>query len=631
MCGIFGYVTTDLKLANSLSLDAAVKGLGHRGPDDSGTFNSTHGDVVCGFAHTRLSILDLSSNGHQPMTTEDGRYTIIYNGEVYNHKEVRDELEKLGRRFRSNCDTEVILEAYARWGKDCLSRFRGMFAFAVWDNVEGKLFMARDRLGIKPLYYSATPQGLLFGSEIRSLLATNLIDRKLSLAGLNSYLAFGSVTGPDTILDAVLSLKPGCWAEYHDGDLHISSYWSIPAATDEDVNYDTAIEMLHTLLRDAVSMRLVADVPVGIFLSGGIDSSAIVALAREATQSQLHTFTVTFDEREYNEAPFAAEVARLFATDHHQVHLSADQVGMEINSVVKALDQPSADGVNTYFVAKAARAAGLKVALSGLGGDEVFAGYSNFRRFGKLLKLTHAASLLPSFLAQSLLSRDAFNGSPNRLHKLAALVGTRGQPDNVYAVLRGMFLPQQRRALLAAQTRGVDKKNGLSWPSNGAKGTSGGIDSVNIYSVFELSNYLCNTLLRDADVMSMVHGLEVRVPLIDHLVVEQVARIPGRLKLDHGRNKPLLLDAAPSLPASIVQRKKMGFALPMGGWLRGALRPWVEHLLLGEPVKNLGFLDSRSIEKLWQSFLRGEQYTNFSRVWCLVALVAWCEENGVQG
>lgn len=527
MCGVFGYITTNLGQADNLNLAAAGKMLSHRGPDDSGEFKSSYQDVWCCLAHTRLSILDLSHAGHQPMTTADGRYTIVYNGEVYNHKEVRSELEKLGRRFKSNCDTEVVLEAYAHWGKECLGRFRGMFAFAVWDSAQGKLFMARDRLGIKPLYYALTEEGFLFGSEIRALLATNLISRKISFPGLNSYLAFGSVADPDTIIEGVSALEPGCWAEYRDGAFACSLYWRIPTETDEEVNYNSAVEMLHASLRDAVSMRLVADVPVGVFLSGGIDSSAIVALAREATQGPLYTFTVTFDEGAYNEGPFASEVASLFGTEHHQVHLSTARMVSDIGCVIKALDQPSADGVNTFFVARVAREAGLKVALSGLGGDEIFAGYDNFRRFGRVLLLTRAARMLPQILTQALIAPGAFNGRTNQLHKLAALLETRGQPEAAYSVMRGMFMPRQQKRLLARHATGAGRAPQIQMAGPGrAKAVSGKIDPINHYSLLELSNYLSNTLLRDTDVMSMAHGLEVRVPLLDHRVVEQVLRIP---------------------------------------------------------------------------------------------------------
>ena len=631
MCGIFGYITTNPAAISPDCLETALHTLRHRGPDDNGIFTSTVAGVHCGLAHTRLSIIDLSPLGHQPMTTEDGRYTIAYNGEVYNFRDIRQDLESRGEVFKSNCDTEVVLKAYAHWGRACVQRFRGMFAFAIWDAQAGALFMARDRLGIKPLYYSITPERLAFASEVRTLLATGLAERKLSRAGLMSYFAFGSVTGNETILDGVSSLPPGSTLEYRQQTMTISRYWEIPFGANGIGSFSDAVAGLNPLLREAVSLRLIADVPVGVFLSGGIDSSVVVALAAEASNAPVHTFTVTFNEAAYDEARYAAEVANRFGCQHHQIHLPASRAISEIDDAVKALDQPSADGINTYFVSKAAKEAGLTVALSGLGGDEVFAGYDNFRSFNQCIKSARTARFASALPIKDLLSLMPFNGVSNRTRKLASLLTTKGDPGAAYAVLRGMFMPEQQRALIAPEFL-ADRHDGDTYlPGELAQMFARGqVDPVNLYSVLELTNYLRHTLLRDTDAMSMAHGLEVRVPLIDHRLVEQAARIPGSLKLKPGENKPLLTAAVPNLPSNVMARRKMGFTLPFDTWLRGPLKPWIDNLLAPESLKRLSFLNPTGVEQLWKSFLKGEHYTSYSRIWCIAALVGWCHENGVE-
>lgn len=571
------------------------------------------------------------------MTTEDGRYAIVYNGEVYNFLEVRAELESIGERFVSETDTEVVLKAYVRWGKDSVRRFRGMFAFGVWDARDETLFLVRDRLGIKPLYYTNSTQGFAFASEVRTLLATGFAPRRLSYAGLAGYLAFGSVSESANIIEGVHAVPPGCTLELRKGKASITAYWSLPMGgrAERNVREEAVLEELRPLLREAVGLRLVSDVPVGVFLSGGIDSSAITALASRALGKPLHTFTVTFDEAAYSEARYAAAVAERFGCIHQQVYLPADQVAGEMGNVIRALDQPSADGVNTYFVSSAAREAGLSVALSGLGGDELFGGYSSFRTFRTLRRMASALRLLPTFINERRLFAEAFNGTKTRTRKAIALAEAagRGGVRDSYGVLRAMFTLEQRRALLNNVTDSslLNDFGTIEPDALAAAITSGrGVDSVNAYSALELSNYMRHTLLRDADVMSMAHSLEVRVPLLDHKLVEYVMNLPGKLKLRRGTNKPLLTAAVPELGRQVTARRKMGFTFPFATWFRKPLRAWMEDLLLGDAAKRLSFLDAGNTEKLWKSFLKGEEYVSYSRVWCIAALVGWCRENGVE-
>ncbi len=630
MCGIFGFLTRRAEEATRIDLAAATRALAHRGPDDEGTFSGNAGGVYCGLAHTRLAIVDLSPGGHQPMRSADGRYVIVYNGEIYNHREVREELEEDGPPLRTSSDTEVIIEAYRKWGPAALGRLRGMFALAIWDTRLGHLFLARDRLGIKPLYFTTSSlSGIAFASEIRTLLATGMAAPKLSMAGVAGYLHWGSVPEPLTILDAVETLPPGCYLTYQDGVPTIVRYWKPSLAATTARTFDEAVEQVRPLLREAVSLRLVADVPVGIFLSGGIDSSAITALAASTSSQPLHTFNVAFEESAMNEGQYAALVASRFGCIHHEVLLKQDRLRDELDDALAALDQPSADGTNTFFVAKAVRESGISVVLSGLGGDEVFAGYQNFRKFGKALRVS---GLLPSSTAGFLESLATLPLIPptNRTEKLAALLTGRGDTFGTYAALRCMFTPSQVRRLLTSSP--VTSPSG---GSSAAQGLDAALeaeriaDPINLYSALELTNYVRDTLLRDADVMSMAHALEVRVPLLDHRLVEHVLTIPGHLKLADHVNKPLLVASSPTLPDKIVNRAKMGFTLPWESWLRGSLRPRMEHLLGSTSIERLGVLKSGEVDALWRSFVSGDKRVTFSRVWCVAALAAWCERNGV--
>jgi asparagine synthase (glutamine-hydrolysing) len=630
VCGIYGYVGPDADLASHETLDKAIQALRHRGPDDAGEFRHVSDSVVCGFAHTRLAIIDLTPGGHQPRSTDDGRYTIVYNGEVYNHVSIRRELEALGIGFRSTCDTEVVLAAYVRWGAACLSRFRGMFTFAIWDARERSLFVARDRLGIKPLYYVERNGSVAFASEVRALLAVGAAPRQLARLGVGSYFAFGAVSGPGTIIEGVRSLPPGCTIQVSRGRVAERRYWELPLERAPQASFTEEVREIRPILMEAVQLCLIADVPVGVFLSGGIDSSALVALAASRGAAPIHTFTVTFDEEQFSEAAYAAEVARHFGCTHQQVHLPAERAAGEIDEAVGGLDQPSADGVNTYFVSKAAREAGLAVALSGLGGDELFAGYSYFRAFARALPISRTVARLPGVLRAGLGSISRASGAPTRVRKLAALLLAAGRPDAAYATLRAMFTADQRQRMFSDELAADGAFDRITVPDALAERLAAGeIDPICAYSALELSNYLRNTLLRDSDAMSMAHSLEVRVPFLDHVLVEKMLRIRGQFKLSPSQNKPLLTAVVPDLPHQVMRRPKMGFTLPFDVWFRGPLRPWIEAMLFDGAVRKLGFLRAEAVEALWRSFLSGEQHVSHSRIWCIAALASWCQTNQV--
>lgn len=611
-------------LAQPVDLGVALAALKHRGPDASGTYRGRTGEWECQLAHTRLAIIDLSPLGEQPMASSDGRYHIAYNGEVYNFASIRKKLEAKGVTFRSHSDTEVILAGYALWGPQVLSEMRGMFALAIWDTVLGTMFLARDRLGIKPLYICRRGRDFLaFASELRALMRTGCSARRLSPQGVLSYLTWGSVAGPGTILDDVELLPPGCYAVAHDGEFEVQRYWSLRPQPIRELSFDEAVERVRPVLAEAVKLRLIADVPVGVFLSGGIDSSVIASLAK-ASHGKVSTFSVVFESQALNEGGWAQKSAEALGTEHRQLLLSEERAMRDLSMAAAALDQPSADGVNTYFVSEAVRREGIPVALSGLGGDELFGGYAYFRQFPNALRLSGVARRVPNVLRR-LANRRAVTHA-QRAKALQLLTGRRGV-RGAYLALRCLFTEAQVEGLVSPEVAARASAPYVDVPPGVEEAFGAGtIDEVGVFSALDLSNYLKNTLLRDADAMSMAHALEVRVPLIDHVLVETVLPLTAAVKLRPGVNKPLLVSAAPRLPIAITARPKMGFVLPYDDWFRGKLRPMVEGLLL-ESIRETRCLDAAGVRALWESFLA--RRVNAARVWCVAALVAWCIQNEV--
>lgn len=610
MCGIFGIVG-DRRETERVELEPILAALRHRGPDGNGTWRSA-GEPAAALAQTRLAVIDLSASASQPMSTEDGRWTIVYNGEVFNHPEIRTRLEDEGIAFRSDSDTEVVLRAFVRWGADALTRFRGMFAFAIWDGARRELFLARDRFGIKPLYWARRGSAFAFASEVRALVAAGMAPRRLSAEGLAGYLAFGSVAEPWTIVEGIRAFPPGSFGRTSGGDPSVSQYWRVPEVA-ADGPAPSAAE-IRRVAADAVEMRLLSDVPLGIFLSGGMDSASIAALASRASREAVRAFTLGFDRPEEGEVEDAAAVAARFGCRHEVVRMDGARAAREVPEALDALDQPSADGINTYFVARAARASGLTVALSGLGGDEIFAGYPRFRSFARW----RLAGRVLGALRADRWHRDRPAGDrSDRFEKVRALAAGRGDAGAAYAASRCVFTDGQRRGL---------QSDGAPRPAAGFVGPSEGADAVDVYTRFEIAGYLRNTLLRDADSMGMASSLEIRVPLLDHVLAETLLRIPGARKIDGRRQKPLLADAVPEIEA-LARHPKRGFVLPMDSWLQGPLSDWTADLLRSPEFDPLvpGAGDT-----LWRAFLGRPGRTGWSRVWCLAALRAWCRAHRME-
>src|SRR6185369_12021906 len=580
MCGIFGILAGGGSVSPKL-LEQATDSLAHRGPDDRGTVvipsNSTpRFEIVLG--SRRLAVLDLSPQGHQPMQDPATGNWIVYNGEIYNFRELKARLQAEGEGFVSQSDTEVLLKAYGRWGEKCLGELRGMFAFAIWDAMRSRLLLGRDPMGIKPLYYCSAGQYFLFASELRTLLGTGLIPRRLDPAGLINYLNFGSVYDPITMIQGVSALPAGHYAVWESGRLKDTMYWDLAPHG------------------QAVRMQTVSDVPVGLFLSGGIDSSCLAGILSRAG-IRPNTFSLIFREAEYNEAEYSRAAARAFGTQHQEIMVSRGDALDAIPYALRAMDQPTIDGLNTYLIARQTRAAGIKVALSGLGGDELFAGYSSFCDVPRMERFDRFWGRWPAILRRPLariFSSLATDTDQNR--KIAAMGEGAIHP---YFLVRALFTPGQRSSLLASIDEAALAR--ANAPLQESLRHARELDPINRVSYLEARCYMLNTLLRDSDVMSMAHGLELRVPLIDHPLADKLMALPGTWKLDEKMPKPLLVGALKgALPDEIVDRKKQGFTLPFERWLRENLRPEAE-----AAVQNIGrgplgpLLNQESVMQVW--------------------------------
>jgi asparagine synthase (glutamine-hydrolysing) len=632
VCGIFGIVARNARIGEGI-LERGTLSLAHRGPDDSGTIllrDSVPSAVEIGLGNRRLAILDLSPLAHQPMHDAESGNWVVYNGEIYNFRDVRKELEQAGTSFVSHSDTEVVLKAYARWGERCLAKFRGMFAFAIWDVRKHCLFVARDPMGIKPLYYAQSGSYFIFASEVRTLLGTGLVPARIDHAGLINYLTFGSAYDPLTLVEGVSALPPGHTITWEDGALRLSSYWDLVDETPNDSllisaeDQERAVDQLRPLLEEAVRAQLVSDVPVGVFLSGGIDSSALVSILSRGGVTP-STFSIVFREADFSEAEHSRAVAQAFRTDHHEINISQTDVLAAIPSALAAMDLPTMDGINTYIVSRETRAAGVKVALSGLGGDEVFAGYSSFRTVPRMERFAQAWKNVPGPIRGSFaFAFAALSNESDQNRKLADLARGNGRVLHPYFLSRMLFTPSQRDFLFPAVDANTADSAAASQRDWLKKSLS--LDAINRVSYLESRCYMLNTLLRDADFMSMSQGLEVRVPLIDHQLAKAVLPLPGAWKLN-GTPKKLLVEAlGGSLPDELVHRPKRGFTLPFEHWMRQELRAEIEPVLEAKHIGAGplgGLLDGDRVQRVWQDFLSGA--VSWSRPWSLYVLQRWCE------
>ena len=633
MCGIVAIAAYNATVPRDV-LEKATLSLAHRGPDDSGTVivgDLTPEPVEIGLGSRRLAIQDLSPHGHQPMRDPDTGNWIVFNGEIYNFREIRDALIRDGHHFQGHSDTEVLLKGYARWGTSCIEQLRGMFAFVLWDAQRRRLFAARDPMGIKPLYYYQSSNYLLIASEVRTLLRTGMVPPRLDAAGLMNYLEFGSACDPITLVEGVSNLRPGHSLTWDRGRVREELYWDIPASTGTnrplDTNRKKMVEEVQRLVDESVRMQTVSDVPVGVFLSGGIDSSVIAGILSRGGAT-VDTFSIVFRESDYSEAQYSRHVSREFATRHHEIMVSQFDALEAIPHAIKAMDQPSIDGLNTYLISRQTRAAGVKVALSGLGGDEIFGGYSSFSTVPRMERFSRPWSHVPRTIRQ--VAAGAFSAiSPrdDRNGKLSELIRQGRSFLHPCFLSRGLFSEHQRSRLL--ESIDIHNETRATLAQKRALEHARSLDLINRVSYLETRGYMLNTLLRDADVMSMAHGLELRVPLIDHKLAELAMRLPGDWKLSDEVSKPVLVNVlAGAIPKEVVNRTKRGFTLPFEHWIKDELRPEVEKTLLGTadgPLKAV--LQASAVRGVWQDFLHGQ--TSWSRPWSLYVLENWCRTYGI--
>jgi asparagine synthase (glutamine-hydrolysing) len=601
------------------------------------------------FAHRRLAILDLSEAGAQPMVHAASGCAITFNGEIYNFQELRRELESGGESFSSNSDTEVVLKAFVRWGLDVVPRLRGIFAMGIWDPRSRSVHLVRDQMGIKPLYWTIVRGGplggetLLFASEVRSLLASGVVPRRLDPAGVASYLAQGFVVGPNTMVEGV-KLLPGASiltvapSSGESNTLSLRRYWELPAGAAGT----TTEQDLHDVLANTVRMQLVSDAPLGIFLSGGIDSSAVAALASEAAPGAIHTFTIGFEDKDLDESRHAAAVAAAIRSRHTNVVLREEDFLAQLPGAMTAIDQPTFDAINTYFVSRAARNAGMTVALAGTGGDELFGGYRSFVELPKMMKGT---SWLPGRLLDGVIRGAARMGGgtfwdvlrrappQTRWGKLADVA--RGANDllALYQVSYSLFTAETQERLASSAVRNEQSEQVFGLPSAVADIWRGRVRDqglLHAISLLELSSFIGERLLRDTDAASMAVALEVRVPLLDHVLCESVAGLdPGQ------RFKPLLKKMAlrraglSKVDPSLFDRPKSGFVLPIAGWTRRGLKPELDRLFTDTELIGRVGLNPATVRTLWNSYTSGKRGLHWSRVWSIYVLLAWCRTHDV--
>ena len=636
MCGIAGAVGF-IDEAVQAALARMHFAQRHRGPDDEGFWSSQARPVGHGaqFLFRRLAIIDISMAGHQPMTDRATGNVVIFNGEIYNYKELRNELEEVNVSFDTQSDTEVLLKAYGFWGADFLKRLRGMFALAVWDNSAEQVLVARDRLGIKPFYYSAIDRPgnrrtILFASELRSILAGGLTGRQLNPRAVSSYLWNGFVAGEETIVKDISQLLPGNAATLRpDGTMNQYRYWRYPSYR---VAPNGSEELEHEL-RTSIRQHLVSDVPLGIFLSGGIDSSAIAALAaQEAPAENVVTYNLSFDETKHDEPEIARAVADALGTNHKELRLTQDLFKSQLNEALSCIDQPTFDALNTYFVSRAVREAGLTVALAGTGGDELFGGYRSFSELPKAQLVSSALSLLPDSALRSIGSVVSryMNGSKGlidpqtRWGKVGDVLCTRGSLIGLYQTSYSLFTQSFRDELFERTSDQLPY--GLP---EGMRKFLGELveneDTLHAISTIELVCFIGERLLRDTDTASMAVSLEVRVPLLDHSVVESCAHVHTRKRFYPLGKKRLLQELALSgLDQRLFNRPKTGFGLPIEFWSRQSLQGDLEAIFNDTELCQQVGLEASTVSRLWEAFKARSPGIYWSRIWSIFVLLWWC-------
>jgi asparagine synthase (glutamine-hydrolysing) len=647
MCGIVGFVQGTARLANAAdALRAATDTLVHRGPDDRGCWISSDHRVALG--HRRLAVVDLSQDGHQPMTSASGRFTIVFNGEIYNYRSLRRDLEALGHRFHGHSDTAVMLAAFEQWDlQAALRRFDGMFAFALWDSTRRTVSLARDRLGEKPLYVGKVGEALAFGSELKALRRLPGFSGTIDRDALAAFLRFNYIPAPLSIYQGIRKLSPGhsLTISLKDGELYVGpeeAFWSAAESYSGGRADDTVeqVDRLEALLKDAVGLRMVADVPLGAFLSGGIDSSTVVALMQAQSSERIRTFSIGFEQEQYNEAPYARAVAEHLGTDHTELCVTAADTLAVMPKLPHIYDEPFADSsqIPTYLVSALARKH-VTVSLSGDGGDELFGGYARYALANRMERRWSAA---PRW-ARSMLGSMLAAPNASTLNKLAAPLSLllprghwlRAPGDRVRRLgemLRAADTHELYRLLVSQWTKPADVVIGASERADSfSRRAPEGVDFDEWMTLIDLITYLPDDILAKLDRASMAVALEGRVPLLDHRVVEFAARLPWSLKVRDGKTKWILRQVLyRHVPPSLIERPKQGFAVPIEHWLRGPLRAWAESHLSEERLRADGFFRPERICRYWEEHRDGKRDWHF-QLWGILTFQSWFAEQAAHG
>jgi asparagine synthase (glutamine-hydrolysing) len=607
MCGIAGLIQRLSQESNrEIPLRKMMNAMQHRGNDDCGVY---HDDSIS-LGHQRLSIIDTSLDGHQPMFSTDENVVVVFNGEIYNYIELKAELSSF-YSFKTNSDTEVIIAAYLKHGLEFVQHLNGMFAIALWDKRTQELHLFRDRLGEKPLYYSTIDGSFLFASEIRSILSSDCVPRKLNESALLTYQVYQTVWNPHTMVKGIMSLPPGHrMLVTKDGEVYIEEYWSLNNIQPlHETSAAAAQKMVRQELERSVAWRMRADVDFGAFLSGGVDSSIVVALMAKMSPRPIKTFSIAFNEAEFDESEFSSLIALQYKTDHTRLVLSPEDFLQNIEPALKAMDHPSLDGVNSFVVSKVTRAQGIKMALSGLGGDELFGGYPIFERLCRSALWRRFLPQLKNIPGFSLIKK---RWNVIQQEKILAMV-SKGNWSNpfLYALDRSV-LPNTSPLPFDATFWSESPQTHL----------------MRSLSIAEMKSYMQHVLLRDADQMSMASTLEVRVPLIDHQLVEKVIALPDALKRGE-YPKQLLIDSCKDLiPESIYNRKKKGFAFPWKLWMRGPLKDFCTNYL--NVIADQPQLMKLSLKTKWDGFINGDDSYPWNYFWHWIVLAYWMEENKIE-
>jgi asparagine synthase (glutamine-hydrolysing) len=645
MCGIAGIVGR-ISDENQSALERMTVAMRHRGPDGSGVWTSSPDarGFGCLLGHRRLAVIDLSSAADQPMSyPATGRgHTVVFNGEIYNFKELRRELQRAGEDFRSTGDTEVLLRLLVRRGPDGVQQLRGMFGFALWDDRARRLLLARDPLGIKPLYVCRNDRSngdwsLIFASEVRSILASGLLKKpRLDRRAIKSVLWNGFVAGPVTAVEGVECVSPGeLWLTDPAGAVKQRTYWTMPAPHRQE---PIGEEQLKEVIADSVGRHLVADVPLGVFLSGGIDSSAVAALAQRANHGPVHTFTLSFDEQHYNEGEFARAIAGAIGTHHSDIRLTESGFAAALETAVDTLDQPTFDGLNSYYVSKAVRDAGLTVALAGTGGDELFGGYPSFHAMPMLQQWARRTRMLPSRLrmlgaravSRVLAGSGRVTPPQTRWAKFPEMVRAGEDITALYQLAYALFLPDFQEQLLRPADADEMEYGLTPELSDRLHAEIAGRSPVAAVGMLEQRLFLGERLLRDTDAASMAVSLETRLPLVDSVVAEAVNRLPDTQRFQPlGRKCMLRRVGLEGLDPALFERPKQGFVLPFDSWIRKSLGRDMDDTMRDPQMAQAVGLNGNTVERLWSAYQAGAPGLYWSRVWVLYILIRWCHRHRV--